>query len=94
MRRVSLKVTKEPLAGDNFTILLKLLAQNKFRIDARYIPRIIYSIFLSSVISPFRISERRRFDKLINNVKIKDPPIFLLGHWRLLGPLKIPKSPS
>lgn len=82
LKRVSLKVTKEPLAGDNFTILLKLLAQNKFRIDARYIPRIIYSIFLSSVISPFRISERRRFDKLINNVKIKDPPIFLLGHWR------------
>jgi len=82
LKQVSLKVKKEPLAGDNFSNLLKLLVQNRFKVDSRYIPRILYSLLLSSVISPFRISERIKFDKLINNVEIKNPPVFLLGHWR------------
>ncbi len=82
LKHVSLQVSKEPLAGDNLLNLLKLLVQNKFKIDIRYHPRIIYSLFLSSVISPFRIIERIRFDDLINNLEIKNPPIFLLGHWR------------
>jgi hypothetical protein len=82
LKIASLKVTKEPLAGDNFTNLLRLLVQNKFKISPCYFPRVIYSIFLSSLMSPFRLSERIKFDKSIENVKINDPPIFLLGHWR------------
>ena len=82
LKQVSLKVKKEPLAGDNFSNLLKLLAQNRFRVDSRYIPRILYSLLLSSMISPFRISERIKFDKLINSIEIKNSPVFLLGHWR------------
>jgi hypothetical protein len=82
LKKVSLKITKEPLAGDNFSNLLRLFVQNKFRIDVKYYPRIIYSLFLSSITSPFRISERIRYDKLIYDIKIKNSPIFLLGHWR------------
>jgi len=62
--------------------LLILLAQNRFKVNIRYIPRLLYSLFLSGVISPFRLSERIKFDEKINNVEIKKPPVFLLGHWR------------
>jgi len=82
LKQVSLNVKKEPLAGDNFFNLLKLLAQNRLKIDIRYFPRIIYSLFLSSATSPFRISERLKFDNKINNVEINESPVFLLGHWR------------
>lgn len=82
LKKVSLNVKKEPLAGDNFSNLLILLAQNRFKVNIRYIPRLLYSLFLSGVISPFRLSERIKFDEKINNVEIKKPPVFLLGHWR------------
>ncbi len=60
LKKVTLKITKEPLAGDNFSNLFRLFVQNKFRIDIKYFPRIIYSLFLSSIISQFIISERIR----------------------------------
>jgi len=51
-------VVYEPLAGANLTNLLRLSAQNKFRISLRYMPRFLYAVMLSSVISPFRIVEK------------------------------------
>jgi hypothetical protein len=82
LKENTLTVTKEPLAGDNLTNLLRLLAQNRLKISFRYLPRVFYSILLSSIIAPFRIKERIKFDKAIEKTKIKHPPIFLLGHWR------------
>ena len=82
LKKISLKVDKEPLAGNDLTNLLKLLTQNRYKVDIRYIPRIIYSLFLSSTLSPFRIYERIKYDKIIDNVNIDNSPIFLLGHWR------------
>jgi hypothetical protein len=82
LKKVSLKVTKEPLTGDNFLNLMRLLIQNRFKISIRYFPRMLYSIFLSSLMSPFKIIERVKFDKSIKAMNIDNPPIFLLGHWR------------
>ncbi|HHH77868.1 MAG TPA: sulfotransferase [Thermoplasmatales archaeon] len=75
-------VVYEPLAGSSLTNLLRLLAQNKFKVSARYMPRFLYAVMLSGVISPFRIVERIKFDGKIRKTAIDHPPVFILGHWR------------
>lgn len=82
LREKTLVVTKEPLAGNDFLNLLRLLAQNHYKVDFPYIPRVLYSLLLSLLISPFRVMERYRFDTLIDQTKIEHHPLFLLGHWR------------
>ncbi len=77
-----LDVTFEPLAGSTFTNLLRLLAQNRFNVSMLGMPRIIYSLLLSSVQSPLNVIEKRYFNKHIKNQEITNPPIFVLGHWR------------
>ncbi len=77
-----LDVTFEPLAGSTFTNLLRLLAQNRFNVSVLGMPRIMYSLLLSSVQSPLNMIEKRYFNKHIKNKEIKNPPIFILGHWR------------
>ena len=77
-----MNVTFEPLAGSTFINILRLLAQNRFKIDLIGFPRILYSIILSLSMSPMRFYENIKFDKIINETKIDKHPIFILGHWR------------
>ena len=75
-------VTFEPLAGSTLTNLLRLLGQNGFHISMIGMPRILYSIILSSVQSPLNLIERRYVKKHITPLTIKKDPIFIIGHWR------------
>ncbi len=75
-------VTFEPLAGSTFSNLLRLLAENRFRIGLIGIPRILYSLALTSIQSPLNVLERRYYNKHIKSIPIDKPPIFILGHWR------------
>lgn len=75
-------VKNTPLPGFTFPNFLYLLAQNHFRVNARYVPRMVYSLALSSVMSPFYIKERLQFDKHIKKLQITKPPLFIIGHWR------------
>ena len=77
-----MNVTFEPLAGSTFINILRLLAQNRFKIDLIGFPRILYSIILSLSMSPMRFYENIKFDKIINETKIDKHPLFILGHWR------------
>ncbi|MEA3457993.1 MAG: sulfotransferase, partial [Candidatus Thermoplasmatota archaeon] len=77
-----LDVTFEPLAGSTFTNLLRLLGQNHFKVSMMGMPRIMYSLLLTSIQSPLNVLEKRYFNKHIRDQKIKEPPIFILGHWR------------
>jgi hypothetical protein len=77
-----LEITKEPLAGNNLTNLIRLVIQNRFRIGFRYIPRMIYAFVISTAMAPFFIIEKIRFDKEIKRTEIKPDPIFIIGHWR------------
>lgn len=81
-RENALEVTKEPLAGSNLTNLIRLIIQNRFRVNFRYVPRMLYSLILSTITAPFYIAERIRFDKAIEKIEIKYDPIFIIGHWR------------
>ena len=75
-------VTFEPLAGSTFSNLLRLLAENRFRISLIGIPRIMYSLALTSIQSPLNVLERRYYNKHIKSIPISKQPIFILGHWR------------
>jgi len=77
-----LDVTFEPLAGSTFTNLLRLIAQNHFKIGLVGLPRMFYSLLMSLMLSPLNIYERICFDKKIREIDIDKPPIFVIGHWR------------
>lgn len=77
-----LDVTFEPLAGSTLTNLLHLLVQNRFNVSIMGMPRIMYSLLLTSVQSPLNVLEKRYFNKHIKDQEIKKHPIFILGHWR------------
>ena len=78
----SFDVKFEPLAGFGFTNLMRIAAQNRFHISTRYMPRMLYSMFLSSVLTPFRIKESMKCRKIIEQTTIDQSPLFLIGHWR------------
>lgn len=82
IKEKTLVVTKTPLPGYNFTNFLQILMQNKFLISPRYIPRFLYTQTLISLMVPYRIKERIKFDKKIKSTEMKHDPIFILGHWR------------
>jgi hypothetical protein len=77
-----LKIDYEPLAGSTFINILRMLAQNHFKIGLIGIPRLLYSLSLSFALSPLNILERTKYDKVINSTKIDKPPIFIIGHFR------------
>jgi hypothetical protein len=77
-----LDVMYEPLAGSNLTNLLRLLAQNNFRIGLKYLPRTLYALALSGFISPFRLRERLHHEERVRATSIERDPLFILGHWR------------
>ena len=70
-----------PSLGISLRNWRKMVISNR-SFSLRYFPRVFLVDFISSIGVPFRIYERWRYDKLINKIEIKKPPIFILGHWR------------
>jgi hypothetical protein len=69
------------LAGISFGDWLRLLAQNRWRVYPRYLPRALNITAMSLGNSLARACEQWRFGKAIEAVEIP-PPVFVLGHWR------------
>ena len=72
----------EPLAGSSLTNLIRLLAQNNFNVTPRYMPRMLYALLMTTVLSPFRLKEHIKYHKKILETPLKKDPIFIIGHWR------------
>jgi len=72
---------QQPLAGSTFSNWIKVLIENRFQIDWQFIPKAIYVTVMILLTTPLRVIEKRKFDKLIKDIKIKKP-IFIIGHWR------------
>ena len=70
-----------PSLGISLRNWRKMVISNR-SFSLRYFPRVFLVDFISSIGVPFRIYERWRYDKLVNKIEIKKPPIFILGHWR------------
>jgi len=75
-------VMYEPLAGANTTTLLRLLAQNHFRIAGRYLPRLLYAGLISTILAPFRLLDSIRYGSAVADTDIAQHPVFIIGHWR------------
>ena len=82
LKENTLRVTKEPLTGTSLSNLMRLLVENKFNIDGRYLPRLLYAMTISGLATPLRIKEHLQFDSTIQKTEIEHHPIFILGHWR------------
>ena len=82
LRTKTIIFTETPVAGYTLTNIFHLLKQNKFRISFQYLPRFVYNTIVSSIMAPFRIQERKKFDTKIMNTTISHHPLFILGHWR------------
>ncbi len=54
----------------------------RYRIQGKYLFRIFTSSLVIWIGIPFRIWERMRLGKKIQETAIHDSPIFILGHWR------------
>ena len=76
-----LNVGEQPLAGSSIVNWVKLLVENNFKIDWRFLPKALYVTFMITMITPFRIYERLRFDKKVEDVEVA-LPIFIVGHFR------------
>jgi hypothetical protein len=76
-----LKIGEQPLSGTFFINWIKILIDNKFRIYWKYFPKALYVTLMILIMTPFRISEKKSFDKIKKDIKVQSP-IFIIGHWR------------
>lgn len=74
-------VTLQSIAGLSFLNWVKLLLNNG-GVDYKYINVAIITSFSSFLFIPVRLYEKAVFGRKIEELKIKYPPIFILGHWR------------
>jgi hypothetical protein len=51
-------------------------------IHPRYFPRLLLVLTTSLASAPLRLLETIRYGKRITDVRITQPPIFVIGHWR------------
>ena len=80
-KKYYLILNKQPLAGTTFVNWMKVLIENRFKIDWQFIPRALYVTMMIIFVTPLRIIEKRKFDKKFQNIKV-EKPIFIIGHWR------------
>ncbi len=52
------------------------------RVEPPYYLKTLFSIGFSLMGQPMRWWEHLRYDREVENFKIEQPPIFILGHWR------------
>jgi hypothetical protein len=76
-----MNVTQQPLSGGSFKIWLKLLLDNG-GVDFAYSIKALYISVLTFIGIPNRILARIKYSKKIAEMQIKQPPIFIIGHWR------------
>ncbi|MBD3225122.1 MAG: hypothetical protein GF313_10365 [Caldithrix sp.] len=72
----------EILIGFRISDLFQLFKQNNFAISPQQVPKLQSLAFTGSRSSIYYQKEKKRFAHQIINTEIKNPPIFILGHWR------------
>ena len=72
---------QHPLFGISIRNWFMLLEKNK-GVDLKYFTRGAFITFGSIFSAPARLLFKIRYEKEINNLKIKEPPVIIIGHWR------------
>ncbi len=81
IQKEMLVALRHSLSTGSFTNLMTLLI-NHSNVDRKYIVRTLFISFLRFTGIPLRVLEKIKFGKKNENVQIKHPPIFIIGHWR------------
>lgn len=76
-----LNPTMQPSAGSSVLNWLRILAENRFKVDWQFIPRALYVTFMVTLFTPFRLYEKLKFDKRVKRLDVA-PPLFIVGHFR------------
>ena len=76
-----LNLTTHTALGMSLPVWIKFLAKNKFAIDARALPKVLFMTGNIVLNSPFQFYEKYRYTKRINTMKVARP-IFIIGHPR------------
>ncbi|MCW5319206.1 hypothetical protein GTQ43_38115 [Nostoc sp. KVJ3] len=72
---------RHPLSYSSFLNLFRVLTMYG-GIDKKYIVRALFIIFISFTGIPFRIIEKIKYGRKIEQTQIHPSPIFIIGHWR------------
>ena len=78
------RIAENPLAGGSLKNWLRLLRDNH-PVPFRYAPRIVYITAMTSVMSPLRLLQRVIYGRRIQETRIVQDPVFVLGHYRSGG---------
>jgi hypothetical protein len=81
MKNENTHTTQHPLFGISTKKWIKLLEKNR-GVDNKYLDRGIFITLSSIFTAPARILFKIKYDSKINNLKIKHPPVIIIGHWR------------
>jgi len=71
-----------PWQGSNFHGWLRLLARNRFRVDARFLPRVVGITAATLRNTMLRQIQQRIWGERVATTTLERPPLFVLGHWR------------
>lgn len=75
------KTIQHPLFGISTKKWIQLLEKNG-GVDKRYLARGCFITLVSIFTAPARALFKIKYDSKINNMKIKHPPVIIVGHWR------------
>ena len=78
--RESFRLYLPPAVGYNFPLLLRML--KKYGVEKGYRGRAFIISLVSMIGVPFRIYEKLAYDGKAKRVDLREPPVFILGHWR------------
>ena len=82
MNKTDFVFWEEPLAGYSWTNIVRVLWQNRFRMHIKYLPRLLYTIIMSTLFLPLRIKEYLLLHRRIKATVIEKDPVFIVGHYR------------
>ncbi|WP_411826467.1 sulfotransferase family protein [Luteolibacter sp. AS25] len=75
-------ISNNYLAGITTGDWLRLLRENRWKIDPTYYHRALVISLLSLFNSFHRKREEKKFREILGKTEITRPPLFILGHWR------------
>ena len=76
-----LNLTTHTALGMSLPVWIKFLAKNKFAIDLRALPKVLFMTGNIVLNSPFQLYEKFKYTKRINAMKV-ERPVFIIGHPR------------
>jgi hypothetical protein len=70
------------LTGVRFPVLMKLLFRNGLTLYPVYLLRFFVLFWNSLISSVLTLAEKKNYSKAIMETVIREPPVFIVGHWR------------